>query len=240
MADIRLHNIDCMEFMKGVSDKAYDLAIVDPEYGINVAARKNYGRRASGKVTHTNTGKSTYLRRNDYTPKNWDKKAPSPEYFSELRRISVNQIIWGWNYFKLDWGPGLIKWNKLQPEGVSFGSFEYAYCSLLDRQIDITYMWAGMFQGESLLNPFKVQGNKALYEKRIHPTQKPVIIYKWLLSKFANKADKIIDTHLGSGSIAIACHDMGFSLVACEKDSEYYMAAKRRLTDHQSQQKLFQ
>jgi site-specific DNA-methyltransferase (adenine-specific) len=225
--------------MKGLPDKAFELAIVDPEYGINVAKRKHYGRRSNTKAIHSKTGKGYDVKRSDYSQKDWDAKIPDISYFMELKRVSRNQIIWGWNYFGLDWGPGLIKWNKLQPENVSFGSFEYAYCSLLDREIEFKLLWAGMMQGKSLSKPTTQQANKRLNEKRIHPTQKPVLLYKWLLLNFANPGDKIIDTHGGSMSIAVACDDLGYDLTVCELDQEYYDRGVKRYNHQTAQIKIF-
>jgi site-specific DNA-methyltransferase (adenine-specific) len=151
---------------------------------------------------------------------NWDNSIPTNEYFNELFRVSKNQIIWGGNYFNLPKNKCFIIWDKQQPEGVSFAMAEYAWAS---------------FDSVAKIFKKRTQGQ----ENRFHPTQKPVALYKWILDKYAKQGDKILDTHLGSGSIAIACHDYGFDLTACELDKEYYNAALRRLNDHQLQQKLF-
>ena len=151
---------------------------------------------------------------------NWDKEIPKDEYFKELQRISKNQIIWGGNYFDLKPTKCFIIWDKKQPQGISFAMCEFAWTS---------------FNKVAQIFSTRTQGQ----EQRFHPTQKPVKLYEWLLMNYANKGDKILDTHLGSGSIAIACHNLGFDLTACELDKEYYDAAMKRLNDHKLQQKLF-
>lgn len=234
---IELLNIDCLEYMKGVPDKYFELAICDPPYGIDVA-KMAYTQEDNRPCKQSNGSKLT-VKKLKYKHGDWDKVPPAIEYFLELKRVSVNQIIWGWNYFELDWSGGLIKWNKLQPEGVSFGSFEYAFCSLLDREIQFDYLWAGMMQAKSLAEPTTQQGNKSLNEKRIHPTQKPVQLYRWLLHRFAGRNQKILDTHGGSMSIAIACHQMGFDLTLCEIDKDYYDAGVKRFKEQTMQQSLF-
>ena len=160
--------------------------------------------------------------RRQHKKKNWDNSIPSGEYFKELFRVSKNQIIWGGNYF-LDYlknTQGFIIWDKKQPENFSLAMCEFAY--------------------SSIQSPSKIFRYSVLSEQnKIHPTQKPVALYKWLLDKYAKEGDKILDTHLGSGSIAIACHDYGFELTACELDTEYYTKAIERIKRHTSQQKLF-
>lgn len=198
-----------MEYMKGVPDKHFDLAIVDPPYGINI--NMNMGRRAGKKAVHKN--------------KDWDKTIPDEPYFNELFRVSKNQIIWGGNYFPLPLTKSWIFWDKEVPEGVDFADGELAWTSFSKTLIKAKVKYTG-FQGMD-------NGGK------IHPTQKPVALYKWLLKNYAKEGDKILDTHLGSGSIAIACHDYGFDLVGCELDEDYYKAAVKRFNAHKSQAKLF-
>ena len=151
---------------------------------------------------------------------NWDNEIPADEYFNELFRVSKNQIIWGGNYFNLPKNKCFIIWDKQQPEGVSFAMAEYAWTS---------------FDSVAKIFRNRTQGQ----ENRFHPTQKPVSLYKWLLDKYAKQGDKILDTHLGSGSIAIAAHDYGYELTACELDKEYYEKAIQRIKNHVSQLKLF-
>lgn len=151
---------------------------------------------------------------------NWDNAIPSDEYFNELFRVSKNQIIWGGNYFDLPKNKCFVIWDKLQPEGVSFAMAEYAWAS---------------FDSVAKIFKKRTQGQ----EDRFHPTQKPIYLYNFLLKHFAKQGDKILDTHLGSGSIAIACHDYGFDLTACELDKEYFDKAMQRINNHVAQQKLF-
>lgn len=160
--------------------------------------------------------------RQQHKKKEWDNSIPNKEYFDELFRVSKNQIIWGGNYFfdYLSNSQGFIIWDKKQPENFSLAMCEFAY--------------------SSIQSPAKIFRYSVLKEQnKIHPTQKPVSLYKWLLDKYAKPGDRILDTHLGSGSIAIACHDYGFELTACELDRDYYGKAIQRIKNHTSQGKLF-
>ena len=206
---IELLNIDCMEYMATLPDKAFDLAIVDPPYG------------ASDAINPVSSLNKYNAKRKVY--REFENKAPSYAYFTELQRVSKKWIAWGGNYFGLS--GGVIVWQK---NGSAFGEGEVAICNTHKSVRFFEYTWNGMLQ-EDMKNK----------EVRIHPTQKPVALYKWLLDKYAKKGDKILDTHLGSGSIAIACHDYGFDLVGCELDTDYFNAASQRLKNHQKQQKLF-
>ena len=199
---IQITNEDNMALMARYPDKYFDLAIVDPPYGIDI--------NSSGRLGHYG-GKG----------KTWDSKTPTKKYFDEVKRISQNQIIWGGNYFELPPTRCFLIWDKQQPEDVSFSSCEYAWTSF----------------NQSAKTFYKRPQNADV--ERIHPTQKPVALYKWLLDKYAKPTDKILDTHLGSGSIAIACHDYGFDLTACELDKEYFDKAMQRINNHLAQQKLF-
>lgn len=217
---ITITNEDNMALMSRYSDKYFDLAIVDPEYGINAAAKSSYHANAL----------------TNYKPKKWDNKIPDQAYFDELFRVSKHQIIWGGNYFTefIPPMPKWIVWDKMQPEGIDQAMFELAWSSQIKIQSRI-------YRQSAQSNSNKVANNKYKAQKyiRIHPTQKPVKMYKWLLDGYAKPGDKILDTHLGSGSIAIACHDYGFDLTACELDKEYFEAAMKRIEQHTSQQKLF-
>jgi site-specific DNA-methyltransferase (adenine-specific) len=200
----KLYNMDCMEGMKLFPDKYFELAIVDPPYGINV--NHNMGRRKGDK--HSNYKKVT-----------WDNEPPPPEYFDELFRVSKNQIIWGANYFQLPPTKCFIVWKKPQiSEDVSFSMCEYAWASF-----------------NSTAKVIEIYGQEA---DRIHPTQKPVRLYKWLLTRYAKPGDKILDTHVGSGSSLIACYDMGFDYIGFEIDKEYYEAACKRIAEEQAQMRL--
>jgi site-specific DNA-methyltransferase (adenine-specific) len=207
---ITITNEDCMELLKRTPDNYYELAICDPPYGANDAFES--------KMTDSNKQAS---KRKKY--KEFDNIVPSQDYFKELKRVSKEQIIWGGNYFGLS--GGVIVWDK---KGTAFGDGEIAICSTHKSVRIFEFTWNGMLQGD--------MKNK---EIRIHPTQKPVALYKWLLDKYAKENDKILDTHLGSGSIAIACHDYGFELTACELDKEYYDKAIQRIVNHKNQTKLF-
>jgi len=206
---MNITNEDNMDLMARYEDNHFDLAIVDPPYGIDI--NMNMGRKKGQRKMHTD--------------KKWDNNIPEQSYFNELFRISKNQIIWGGNYFSLALTKAWIFWDKEVPDGVSFADGELAWTSYDKTLVKAKIKYTG-FQGMD-------KGGK------IHPTQKPVKLYEWLLMNYANEGDKILDTHLGSGSIAIACHNLGFDLTACELDKEYYDAAIQRLNDHKLQQKLF-
>jgi len=206
-----------MELMARYPDNYFDLAIVDPPYGINI---NNQSQGKGGGVA----------KKNKYVKKNWDKVSPNENYFKELIRVSKNQIVWGANHFisKIPYDSSCwIVWDKENGE-TDFADCELAYTSFVTAVRKIKMKWAGMLQHD--------MKNK---ETRIHPTQKPVALYKWLLDNYAKPGDKILDTHLGSGSIAIAAHDYGFDLVGCELDTDYYNAAMKRINLHKLQTKLF-
>ena len=205
---IQITNEDNMELMKRYPDNYFDLAIVDPPYGININV--SIGRRKGDK-------KSNY-----HKFAGNDSSIPSEEYFNELFRISKNQIIWGGNYMTDFLYPSScwLLWDKGFSEDVTFAQFELAWTS---------------FKSSAKKYDFNAAANR----NRIHPTQKPVKLYEWLLMNYAKQGDKILDTHLGSGSIAIACHNLGFDLTACELDTEYYNNALKRLQQHQAQLTMF-
>lgn len=208
---IELLNIDCMEYMKTLKDKSFDLAIVDPPYGIG-------GSRGVG------TYSRKWLNYSSENDKRWDKKTPDQSFFTELFRVSNNQIIWGANYMTNFLLPsmGWICWYKTdEVKGRDFSEIELAYSSF-----DIA---ARHFQEK----PFVRNGT------RIHPTQKPIKLYRWLLHNYAQPGQRILDTHGGSRSLAIACHDMGFDHVSCEIDIDYHNDSVKRYNQHIMQQKLF-
>ena len=194
--------MDCMEGMKHFPDKYFDLAIVDPPYGISI----------------TNAGR---LRRYNSDNKKWDDKPPSKEYFDELFRVSKNQIIWGGNYFDLPPTKCFLIWDKQQPENISFASCEFAWTSL-DGVAKTFYK-----------NPVNADGF------RIHPTQKPVDLYYWILRRYAKTGDKILDTHVGSASSLVACHNAGFDFIGFEIDEHFYNLANQRLSAEMAQLRLF-
>ena len=192
-------NEDNMELMARYEDNYFDLAIVDPPYGIGISSNPV---------------------RQKHNKKKWDNNIPKKEYFNELFRVSKNQIIWGGNYFDLPPTQGFFIWDKKQPHDFSLAMCEYAW--------------------SSLQKPAKMWSLSVLKEKgKIHPTQKPVELYEWLLLNNAKEGDKILDTHLGSGSIAKACHNLGYDLTACELDKEYYDAAIKRIDQHKAQIRMF-
>lgn len=207
-----------MELVARYPDGYFDLAIVDPPYGIWEDGGSNHSR---GKLTKPKK----------YIPKQWDRQKPEKGFFTELLRVSKNQIIWGANHF-IENIPNAnsscwVVWDKNNGEN-DFADCELAYTSFKSAVRKFEFKWHGMLQGD--------MKNK---ETRIHPTQKPVALYKWLLHNYAKPGDRILDTHLGSGSIAIACHDYGYDLTACELDPEYYAAAMKRIEAHRAQGRLF-
>lgn len=203
-------NEDNMQLMSRYPDNYFDLAIVDPPYQI-ADNPSRHGGSGAGKL------KNRKLNQSAKKFKSWDIR-PNKEYFDELFRVSKNQIIWGGNYFELPPYRCPIAWDKCQP-WENFSQIELA--------------WTSFNKPASIVKIDNRTGGK------IHPTQKPIELYKWLLHKYAVDGDKILDTHLGSGSIALACHDYGFELTACELDPEYYKLAIDRINTHTSQKKLF-
>jgi site-specific DNA-methyltransferase (adenine-specific) len=207
-----------MELMSRYEDNHFDLAIVDPPYGINEAGDRNKADRPTDKWKNPN---SQVYRTFD------DSSIPKKEYFDELKRVSKNQIIWGGNYFTeyLKPSKGWIVWNKKADIKEYLSMAELAWSSFNKKCNMYDHLWAG----------FK----KKYQIKRIHPTEKPKELYEWLLMNYAKEGDKILDTHLGSGSIAIACHNLKYDLTACELDKEYYNAAMERITKHKQQLTMF-
>ena len=218
-------NMDCLEAMRSMPDKAFDLAVVDPPYGIGVMSM-NYTK--SGAVrTH---GYAAAKRRDYRKQSEWDV-APPQEYFDQLFRVSKKCIIWGGNYFQLPPSKGFIVWDKRVNDQMSndFADCEFAWMSEgLGVARVFRYCWNGMIQGD--------MKNK---EERFHPTQKPVALYKWILSKYAKEGDRILDTHLGSGSSRIAAYDLGLDFVGYEIDKEYFDKQEERFARHTAQTSLF-
>lgn len=213
------HNCDCMELMKEIPDKYFDLAIVDPPYG-----GVTQGGYMKNPLSTARFAKS-YV----YHSALWNQQKPSQSYFDELKRVSKNQIIWGGNYFQTMiqadsqcW----VVWDKENGE-TDFADCELAYTSFNRASRIFRFKWQGM-----------LQGNMKCKENKIHPTQKPVALYEWLLTKFAKQGDKILDTHVGSASSLIACHNLGFEYVGCELDEVYYKLACERIERHKMQLRL--
>ena len=207
---MELTNEDNMELMARYEDNYFDLAIVDPPYGIDVT-----------KMTLGN-GKKKINRGASH----WDSATPTKKYFKELRRVSANQIVWGANYMTENLPPsmGWVYWDKGTGKN-DFSDGELAYTSFNRALRAYKISWVG--------------ANANNGTPRIHPTEKPIQLYEWLLMNYAKEGDKILDTHLGSGSIALACHNLGYDLTACELDAEYYNAAMKRLKQHQQQLTMF-
>lgn len=227
MKTTKIHNLtlingDCMEFMKSCKDNYFDLACVDPPYGIGTNVLKNNKSRT--KLAIAKNYKSY--------PNNKEDR-PTTEYFIELMRVSRNQIIWGANHlcnlFNAS-GSGWISWDKHTGDN-SFSDCELAYSSFYRRLRKFDYPWNGMIQG--------FHGNKRFNELRIHPSQKPVKLYEWLLENYAEPNQKILDTHGGSMSIALACHNLGLELTLLEIDKDYFDAGVERVKQHVKQFRMF-
>jgi len=209
MLDFGFYNMDCMDGMREFPDKYFDLAIVDPPYGLG-------DRLTDG--GHKKNPMEKY--RKSYEQKRWDV-APNEEYFTQLFRVSVNQIIWGGNYFKLPPTRGILCWDKMQMMP-TFSRWEYGWTS---------------FDKPAKTFEYRSQSTE---EARFHPTQKPVALYEWLLSNYAKPGDKILDTHAGSASLEVACHHLHFDYVGFEIDEDYYRMASERLEAEKAQVSLFE
>ena len=207
---ITITNEDNMELMARYPDNYFDLAIVDPPYGLGIDGQKK------------SINKNPKHNRKEHAHKNWDNAIPNKEYFNELFRVSKNQIIWGGNYFTEYLKPtkGWVFWYKGQND-LTMSDGEMAWTSF-----------------QSVTRQVEINRAQLISQNTFHPTEKPYKLYKWILDKYAKEGDKILDTHLGSGSIAIACHDYGFDLTACELDKEYFDNAIKRINNHVAQLKL--
>jgi site-specific DNA-methyltransferase (adenine-specific) len=208
-----------MEYMKSLPDNAFELAIVDPPYGINFGEFNRTNRTSTGKT----------IKADKYKNNNWDDSIPNDDYFEELFRISKNQIVWGGNYFPYLWKngcKGFIYWHKGNPVP-NFSDGELAWSSFNKVAKQFNYQYYGNIEGNTSAS------------KKVHPTQKPIKLYEWLLTNYAEKGDKILDTHLGSGSHAIACNNLGFEMVGCELDTDYFEAACKRIKSEAAQERLF-
>jgi site-specific DNA-methyltransferase (adenine-specific) len=207
---IELLNIDCMEYMATLPDNAFDLAVVDPPYGIGDV------------FIPVSTGVKPCKIERTHKVMDWDNEIPTPKYFIELKRVSKKQIIWGANYFNCFNNGGALIWYK------NNGAPTLSQCEIasLSFKKSVDYVF------------IQVLGGFVQKDKPIHPTQKPVALYKWLLHNYAKQGDKILDTHLGSGSSSIAAHNMGFDFVGCELDKDYYDAACKRFKEQTKQLSL--
>ena len=215
MADIKkignatIMNVDCMEYMRSLPDKFFDLAIVDPPYGIGAT-------NGTGKY-----GRLKFQQKKEC----WDTETPKKEYWKQLFSVSKNQIVWGGNYFGLPPTRGFFIWDK----GEGFYGRDFAECE---------YGWTSFDRNAKILKRDPL-AKRDFHEGKIHPTQKPVKLYEWILTNYAKPGQKIFDSHMGSGSSAIACNNLGFEFIGCELDEDYYNAACERIAQHAQQQRLF-
>lgn len=235
-----VYHEDCMEGMNRFPAGHFDLAIVDIPYGINVG-KMAYLKEVKTTVKQKNgTRLNGNANKKPYTQKEWDKEPPPQAYFDELRRVSKEQIIFGIEY--VDWqgvGTGRIKWNKGVAEGVSFKDYELAYASMIDHTEELDLLWAGMMQAKSLSEPMTQQGNKKLNEKRIHPCHKPRLLYRKLIADYGFEGMKLIDTHLGGGSIRLEADLAGCFFTGFEIDTEYFHKQEKRFNDFKKQLRLW-
>lgn len=255
---ITITNEENMELMKRYSDNYFDVAIVDPEYGIGESKKNHKSRNTPVKQKN---GNSLKINATEYEKKDWDNKPPGDNFFDELRRVSLNQIIFGGNYFsqitKEVFKPprrneyddfiknnpkGWVIWDKMNG-GNDFNDCELIYTSYDFDTFIVYYMWNGMMQGlcvsENKQKASVQQGNKKLNEKRFHPTLKPIKIYQWMIRKFNLFRLKVLDTNLGVGSIILACIDAECMLIACDKETDYFEKACERGKNYYSQQNIF-
>lgn len=222
---------DCMDPEHGLPsypDNLFGLAIVDPQYGIGASKPSKKPCRVLQK-----NGKYLNVKNSNYAPKDWDFELMPDKYFKELHRVSKRVILWGANYQTYPLRGGRLIWDKLNGGSDQYDA-EIAYLSWTNRVETVYYMWSGMFQGKypnrDVRIAYRQRGNKKTNEKRIHPTQKPAVLYHWLLKNYAKPGDLILDTHVGSASSLIACESMGFEYVGYEIDPDYYAAAKNRMS----------
>lgn len=210
------YNMDCMEGMAQFQDGFFDLAVVDPPYFSGPERRGYYGSKVS----------KTGVKRHDY-PISQEWEIPGRAYFDELRRVAKHYIVWGCNYFDYDFAPGRIVWDKCN-QNTGFSDCELAATDLFSSVRLVRYMWNGMMQGDKRRN-----------EVRIHPTQKPIALYDWIFQRYAKPGQKILDTHLGSGSSRIAAYEAGLKFIGFEIDPDYYDRQEKRFQEHTAQTSLF-
>ena len=238
-----VENCDNMLLMARYPDNYFSLGITDIPYGIDVGnmsfvtEKNTFVKQKNG--TKLNPNKNKKLKVSD-----WDKNTPDVAWWKEFKRITKHQIFFGVEYVDWDFGSGRIKWNKGFAEGMSFKKYEIAYCSFIDYEKEIDYLYAGMMQGKSISEPMVQQGNKELNEKRQHPTQKPIILWDIIfLFCLENNIDisKVIDTNMGLASLVMSAVKFPNvkEIVACDINKEYYESALKRLKQHQSQLTIF-
>lgn len=212
----KVFNMDCMEYMKSVPDKFFDLVVADPPYFSGPERRAFYGKAVS----------TTAVARKEY-PVSDKWQVPSAEVFDEIKRVSKHYIVWGCNYFDYVFDHGRIVWDKCNGNS-SFSDCEIAATNLFDSVRMFRFMWNGMMQGKSISEGHIMQGDKSKNEYRIHPTQKPVALYGWIFQNYSKAGQKVLDTHLGSGSSRIAAYHMGIDFYGCEIDSVHFKASQNR------------
>lgn len=224
-----VYNIDRMDFLSKFPNKFFYLIIDDPPYGIgadNPSVKPNKVKQKNGNMLS--------VKQSNYQKADWDRKTPPDEYFYELKRVSKNQIIWGVNYFSYNLPGGRIVWDKLNGDTDQFDC-EIAYCSMNDRTDRVYYLWRGMIQGyycgKDLSKAIIQRGNKKLNEVRIHPCQKPVLLYHWLLKNYGNPGFKIADPHMGSQSSRIASYKAGMDFWGCDNDKHFFNAGNIRFRE---------
>lgn len=230
---------DCVELMKTYPDNHFDLAVVDPPYGIKAVQRMYKGRAG-----YVNPKEKYGVKKANHTMKDWDNERPNYEYWTELFRVSKNQIVWGANYFTdfLPVSRGWIFWDK--DVNGDFSKGELAWTSLDFALKKVLYVWDGMRQGQQINKTpckggnWKI-GNPCGLEKRDHPTQKPISLYDWIFNEFATEGMKILDTHLGSGSSRISADKAKLDFVGMEIDKEYFDLSEKRYQDYKSQLRLW-
>lgn len=231
---IELLNLDNLEYMASQPDNAFDLALIDPQTG------QDEGKRHASRPYSVKQKNGTVLKvERTHKIKEWDNAPPTQEYWNELFRVSKHQIILCENYLSFDQkknSAGRIIWNLLRDN--DFSACQIMWTDLFQKIEYFEYLWSGMIQGTGINSRIQ-KGNKALNEKRIHPSQKPVIIYRYLLKKYAQPGWKIFDSHLGSGSLAIACHEEGFEFTGTEIDTDNFNDTVTRFTNHIGQSSLF-
>ena len=216
----KILHMDCMEYMARLPDKAFDLAIVDPPYGIGFDGDSTLGNNSSAKWKAPSKS-------DRYQLKHWHKERPGKLYFDELRRVSKAAIVWGGNYFT-DFLPpsgGWVLWDKGVADGMSLSDAEMAWTNAANNVKQCKFLWSGF--------------RKCEITERFHPTQKPVKLYEWLLTNYAKPGHRILDTHGGSMSLAIACNNLGFESVTCELDEDYYKSAVERVENARRQERMF-
>lgn len=228
---------DCMDFMRTLPDNFFDYIVDDFQYGIG-ADKMGYNRKQDRNVKQKN-GETIRFISGGLQETNWDTEVPTQEYFDEACRVSRNQIMFGIEY--VDWtgvGPGRIRWNKMVAEGCSFKKYELAYCSFIEHTHEINLLHSGMMQAKSIAEPTVMQGNKKLNEKRIHRTQKPVLLYDIINRDFIPQGSKIGDMHLGSGSSRISAHKWDCDFWGAEINPVIYKDEQKRFQKYMSQGKL--